>query len=133
MDPLTQLQLTRELVDIDSTTPHEIAAGEFLDGTLRRLGYDVVRQPVQDGRFNLVATTGRRCVPPAGRASTRKPSIPCCVARSTTRPRIGMSRMTITFLHPRSGLPVRQPADGGGAVRLGLGWAASEVVPIVGG
>ena len=73
MDPLTQLQLTRELVDIDSTTPHEIAAGEFLDDALRRLGYDVVRQPVQDGRFNLVATIDRPdvvltthfdCVPP---------------------------------------------------------------------
>jgi acetylornithine deacetylase len=73
VDSLTQVQLTRELVDIDSTTPHEIAVGEFLDGTLRRLGYAVVRQPVQDGRFNLVATTGRPevvltthfdCVPP---------------------------------------------------------------------
>ena len=73
MDPLTQIQLTRDLVDIDSTTPHEIAAGEFLDRTLHRLGYQVKRQPVLDGRFNIFATTGRPdvvltthfdCVPP---------------------------------------------------------------------
>lgn len=73
MDPLTQIQLTRDLVDIDSTTPNEVAAGQFLERTLRRLGYDVVLQPVVDGRFNIIATAGRPevvlsthfdCVPP---------------------------------------------------------------------
>ena len=73
MDPLTQIRLTRELVDIDSTTPHEQAAGQFLARTLRGLGYQVVEQPVVDGRVNIIATVGRPevvlsthfdCVPP---------------------------------------------------------------------
>ena len=73
MDPLSQIRLTRELVDIDSTTPHETAAGQFLARTLRGLGYEVVEQPVLDGRFNVIATVGRPevvlsthfdCVPP---------------------------------------------------------------------
>jgi acetylornithine deacetylase len=73
MDALTQIRLTRELVDIDSTTPHEQEAGESLARTLRGLGYTVVRQPVVDGRFNIIATVGRPevvlsthfdCVPP---------------------------------------------------------------------
>jgi acetylornithine deacetylase len=73
MDPVTQIRLTRELVDIDSTTPHETAAGQFLARTLRGLGYEVVEQPVVDGRFNVIATVGRPevvlsthfdCVPP---------------------------------------------------------------------
>jgi acetylornithine deacetylase len=73
MDPLTQVRLTRELIDIDSTTGQEGEAGAWLVGTLRRLGYAVVEQPVTDGRFNVVATAGRPevvlsthfdCVPP---------------------------------------------------------------------
>jgi len=73
MDPLTQVRLTREFIDIDSTTGREGQAGAWLAGTLRRLGYAVVEQPVTDGRFNVVATAGPPdvvlsthfdCVPP---------------------------------------------------------------------
>ena len=73
MDSLTQVRLTRELVDIDSTTGREAEAGAWLAVTLRRLGYDVVEQLVRDGRFNVIATAGRPdlvfsthfdCVPP---------------------------------------------------------------------
>ncbi len=73
MDPLTQVRLTRELIDIDSTTGREGEAGAWLAATLRRLGYEVVEQPVTEGRFNVLATTGRAdvvlsthfdCVPP---------------------------------------------------------------------
>jgi acetylornithine deacetylase len=73
VDPVTQIRLTRELVDIDSTTGREGEAGAFLSATLRRLGYDVVEQPVTEGRFNVVATAGQPtvvfsthfdCVPP---------------------------------------------------------------------
>ena len=59
MDSLTQVRLTREFVDIDSTTGREGEAGAWLAATLRRLGYDVVEQPVRDGRFNVIATAGR--------------------------------------------------------------------------
>lgn len=73
MDSLTQIQLTRQLIDIDSTTGREGAAGAFLAELLSRLGYDVVRQPVSDGRFNVAAaiapptvvfSTHFDCVPP---------------------------------------------------------------------
>ena len=55
MDPVTQIRLTRELVDIDSTTGCEAEAGRFIAATLRGLGYDVTEQPVADGRFNVFA------------------------------------------------------------------------------
>lgn len=73
MDSVTQLRLTRELVDIDSTTGREGEAGAFIATTLRGLGYHVVEQPVSEGRFNVVATldppvvvfsTHFDCVPP---------------------------------------------------------------------
>jgi len=56
VDPLTQIRLTRELVDIDSTTGREGDAGRFIASTLRQLGYQVVEQPVAHDRFNIVAT-----------------------------------------------------------------------------
>lgn len=74
MDAATQLRLTRALVDIDSTTGREGEAGAFLARTLRGLGYDVLEQPVTDGRANVYATltpepvvvfsTHFDCVPP---------------------------------------------------------------------
>ena len=57
MDPLKQIQLTRELIDIDSTTGREGAAGQLIARTLTLLGYTVTRQPVSEGRFNIIATT----------------------------------------------------------------------------
>jgi acetylornithine deacetylase len=73
VDPVEQIRLTRELVDIDSTTGREGEAGTFLADTLRRLGYQVVLQPVTEGRANVIATldppvvvlsTHFDCVPP---------------------------------------------------------------------
>ncbi|HYN10392.1 MAG TPA: M20/M25/M40 family metallo-hydrolase [Vicinamibacterales bacterium] len=73
MDSVTQLRLTRELVDIDSTTGQEGEAGRFIAATLRGLGYEVTEQPVSDGRSNVIAAAGRPevvfsthfdCVPP---------------------------------------------------------------------
>lgn len=73
MDSLTQIRLTRELIDIDSTTGREAEAGAFIARTLESLGYQVTRQPVADGRFNVLATldtprlvfsTHFDCVPP---------------------------------------------------------------------
>lgn len=73
MDLLTQIRLTRELVDIDSTTGREGAAGAALGRMLRGLGYTVVEQPVSEGRFNVygsigcptvVFSTHFDCVPP---------------------------------------------------------------------
>lgn len=73
MDSLTQLRLTRELIDIDSTTGQEAAAGEFIAHTLEELGWEVTRQPVIGDRFNVIASiddpdvvlsTHFDCVPP---------------------------------------------------------------------
>ena len=73
MDPVEQIRLTRELIDIDSTTGREGEAGAFIARALRELGYEVTEQPVSDGRFNLVARAGDPmvvlsthfdCVPP---------------------------------------------------------------------
>jgi acetylornithine deacetylase len=73
VDSLTQVRLTRELIDIDSTTGREAEAGAFIVATLAGLGFAVERQPVADGRFNVIAAAGRPdvvfsthfdCVPP---------------------------------------------------------------------
>jgi acetylornithine deacetylase len=44
--PIDPIQLTRQLVDIESTTYHEAPAGEFLTEFLAAQGYAVERQPV---------------------------------------------------------------------------------------
>jgi acetylornithine deacetylase len=73
MDSVEQLKLTRELIDIDSTTGREAEAGEWIASRLQALGYEVARQVVAGDRFNIIATTGRPtvvlsthydCVPP---------------------------------------------------------------------
>ena len=73
MDTLAALAFARQLIDIDSTTGREQAAGEWLAGQLEHLGYAVDRQPVADGRFNVYARLDRPavvlsthfdCVPP---------------------------------------------------------------------
>jgi acetylornithine deacetylase len=76
MGPLTGpdlVALTCALVDIDSTTGREAQAGRWLSEYLRGLGYVVSEQPVDDTRFNVLATVGRPraifsthfdCVPP---------------------------------------------------------------------
>jgi acetylornithine deacetylase len=66
--PIDPIALTRQLVDIDSTTYHEGPAGEFLHPYLEGLGYEVERMPVEQPelantpgaghgeRFNVYAT-----------------------------------------------------------------------------
>src|SRR5258708_1230664 len=53
MDPIL---LTRQLVDIDSTTGSEAAAAATLYEELRKLDYCVHKMPVAHERFNVVAT-----------------------------------------------------------------------------
>jgi acetylornithine deacetylase len=73
MDTLDAIAFARSLIDIDSTTGREQAAAEWLASALQDLGYQVVRQPVADGRFNVFAridnpsvvlSTHFDCVPP---------------------------------------------------------------------
>ncbi len=73
MDSLETVAFARQLIYIDSTTVKEQAAGEWLAAQLEALGYNVERQPVANGRFNVFATLDRPlvvlsthfdCVPP---------------------------------------------------------------------
>ena len=73
MDLLTQIRLTREIVDIDSTSGREGQAGGAISRILRDLGYEVALQPVSEGRFNVYGHIGQPavvfsthfdCVPP---------------------------------------------------------------------
>jgi acetylornithine deacetylase len=74
VDSLKQIELTRTLIDIDSTTGREGEAGRFIAATLRDLGYTVVEQPVTADRCNIFASpapapvvvfsTHFDCVPP---------------------------------------------------------------------
>jgi len=77
--PLTQspvdlVGFTRALVDIDSTTGREGAAGAYLSEYLSNAGFSVVEQKVDEHRFNVFATSSPEpevvysthfdCVPP---------------------------------------------------------------------
>jgi acetylornithine deacetylase len=70
VDPI---ELTKDLVKIESETGHEGPVAAFLGSALENLGYRVTRQPVSEGRFNLYAwreapelvySTHLDCVPP---------------------------------------------------------------------
>jgi acetylornithine deacetylase len=54
-DDVDIVALTRALVDIDSTTGREGAAGRWLADYLRGRGWAVVEQRVDDTRFNIIA------------------------------------------------------------------------------
>ena len=49
--------LTRRLVDIESTTPHEEAVGSFLFDELGRRGFEASKMPVDGARVNVLATS----------------------------------------------------------------------------
>jgi len=70
IDPV---ELTRSLVDIDSTTGREGEAGRWLARRLRDLGYEVVEQQVTDDRFNVYAHLG---TPPGVVYSTHFDCVP---------------------------------------------------------
>jgi acetylornithine deacetylase len=73
MSVIDPVELTRSLVDIDSTTGREGETGRWLARCLRDLQYEVVEQPVSDGRFNVYAQLG---VPPAIVFSTHFDCVP---------------------------------------------------------
>jgi acetylornithine deacetylase len=72
-EPVDVVSLTRSLVDIDSTTGEEGNAGRWLASYLRTQGFNVIEQPVDEHRANIIATidppvvtlsTHFDCVPP---------------------------------------------------------------------
>src|SRR5262245_52729074 len=54
-EPVDLVELTRALVDIDSTTGREGEVGRWLADYLRRIGFVVTEQPVDAARFNIIA------------------------------------------------------------------------------
>jgi acetylornithine deacetylase len=69
VDPV---EITRALVDIDSTTGREAEAGRWLAAFLRDEGFAVTEQPVDGTRFNVLATAG----PPSVVLSTHFDCVP---------------------------------------------------------
>ncbi len=73
MDPLDLVGLTRQLVDVESTTGQEAVVCALVGDVLEQRGYAVTRQAVSERRVNLLATVGTPevifsthmdCVPP---------------------------------------------------------------------
>jgi acetylornithine deacetylase len=58
VDPVDPVSLARQLIDIDSTTGHEAEVAAVLAGYLRRRGYSVLEQPLENGRSNVIAAAG---------------------------------------------------------------------------
>jgi acetylornithine deacetylase len=71
-DPVDLVGLTRALVDIDSTTGREGAAGRWLADYLRSRRWAVVEQRVDAARFNVIGTAA----PPAIVFSTHLDCVP---------------------------------------------------------
>jgi acetylornithine deacetylase len=70
------VNLTRSLVDIDSTTGREGEAGRWLADYLRHAGYAVTEQPVDASRFNVFATDGAASGAPSVVFSTHFDCVP---------------------------------------------------------
>ena len=73
-------ELTRQLIDIESVTPNEYEVGEFLFSYLSRLAArfqgTVERMPVEERRFNVLATFGEPRVTLSTHQDTVPPFIP---------------------------------------------------------
>ncbi len=79
--------LTRQLIDIESTTGQEAAVGDALAAELTKLGYQVERMPVEGDRFNVWATHVRHPQPPLV-LSTHMDTVPPFIPSSETADRI---------------------------------------------
>ncbi len=69
-------ELTRKLIDIPSPTGEEAAVVEFLGRYLEGTGFNVTRQPVRDGRFNILATVDEPRVVFSTHTDTVRPYFP---------------------------------------------------------
>lgn len=78
-------ELTRRLIDIPSVTGDEQKVGEFLASLLESEGFQVERQEVEGGRFNVIATTGK---PARVVLSTHMDTVPSHIASSESDSRI---------------------------------------------
>ena len=100
--PIDPIQLTRQLVDIDSTTYHEAPAGEFLAGYLASLGWEITRQPVPqpDPARTPGGGTGPRFNVYASQQGTT-PDVVFSTHMDTVPPFLGPCREDAGFLYGR--------------------------------
>jgi acetylornithine deacetylase len=56
--PIDPIAFARRLIDLPSISGSEQPVGEHLEAELSRIGFETQRQPVADGRFNLLARAG---------------------------------------------------------------------------
>jgi acetylornithine deacetylase len=73
VDPVA---FARGLIDIDSTTGREGQAGRWLAEHLRELGFEVIEQPVDGERGNVIATAGPKAAAPTVVLSTHFDCVP---------------------------------------------------------
>jgi len=81
------ISFTRQLVDIESVTGNEGPVGDFLHRELRRLGYQAVKMPVEDGRANVFATSPEESRP-AVVFSTHMDTVPPFIPSSEDETRV---------------------------------------------
>lgn len=74
------IRLLQALIDTPSPTGQEQEVLCLLEDHLKGKGFEVKRQPVQEGRFNLLATTGKR------------PDVLLCTHADTVLPHLPFSR-----------------------------------------
>ncbi|MGB7583511.1 MAG: M20/M25/M40 family metallo-hydrolase [Terriglobales bacterium] len=79
--------LTRQLVDIESTTGDEGRVGDFLLHELRRLGYQASEMPVEGERCNVFATSPQQARPEIV-FSTHMDTVPPFIASSEDEAKI---------------------------------------------
>lgn len=78
---------TRKLIDIESITGNEAPVGEVLYTELCRLGYQARRMPVENTRFNVLATTPEQAHP-AVVFSTHMDTVPPFIPSTETDDRV---------------------------------------------
>jgi acetylornithine deacetylase len=100
--PIDPIQLTKQLVDLESTTYHEAPAGEFLAKYLAEQGYEIERQPVAqpDRARNPSAGTGPRFNVYAAMKGVT-PDLVLSTHMDTVPPFLGPCREDAEFLYGR--------------------------------
>ncbi|HEY5212958.1 MAG TPA: M20/M25/M40 family metallo-hydrolase, partial [Acidobacteriaceae bacterium] len=100
--PIDPIQLTKQLVNVESTTYHEAPAGEFLAAYLAEQGYVIERQPVAqpDPARNPSGGTGPRFNVYASLPGTT-PDIVFSSHMDTVPPFLGPCREDAEFLYGR--------------------------------
>jgi acetylornithine deacetylase len=102
--PVDPIQLTRQLVDIESTTYNEAPAGEFLATYLTGLGWNVARQPVpapDPGKTPGATTTAAPRFNVYATLPGVTPEVVFSTHMDTVPPFLGPSREDATHLYGR--------------------------------